>query len=107
MAKIKFTPEALNDIIQIKEYITNELCSESSASNTIHCIIKRIRKLAEFPELGASLSPIVGMEVPYRFLVCGNYTVFYKIDDNEVRIIRVLYSRRNFIQILFGKSVDE
>ena len=40
MAKIKFTPEALNDIIQVKEYITNELSSESSASNTIHCIIK-------------------------------------------------------------------
>ncbi|MBE6578170.1 MAG: type II toxin-antitoxin system RelE/ParE family toxin, partial [Ruminococcaceae bacterium] len=47
------------------------------------------------------------LEVPYRFLVCGNYTAFYKVDGDEVHIIRVLYGRRNFMQILFGKSYDE
>ena len=60
-----------------------------------------------FPEIGAPLSSIISLEVPYRFLVCGNYTAFYKVDGDEVHIIRVLYGRRNFMQILFGKSYDE
>ena len=29
-----------------------------------------------FPEIGAPLSSIISLEVPYRFLVCGNYTAF-------------------------------
>jgi hypothetical protein len=39
--------------------------------------------------------------------VWGNYTAFYKVDGDEVHIIRVLLGRRNFMQILFGKSYDE
>ena len=70
-------------------------------------IMKRIRQLADFPEIGAPLSSIISLEVPYRFLVCGNYTAFYKVEGDEVHIIRVLYGRRNFMQILFGKSYDE
>ena len=69
--------------------------------------MKRIRQLADFPEICVPLSSIISLEVPYRFLVCGNYTAFYKIEGDEVHIIRVLYGRRNFMQILFGRSYDE
>ena len=107
MAKINFTPDALEDMKEIKAYITDELCSEQSAINTTQKIMKRIRQLADFPEIGAPLSSIISLEVPYRFLVCGNYTAFYKVEGDEVHIIRVLYGRRNFMQILFGKSYEE
>ena len=107
MAKIKFTPDALEDMKDINAYITDELCSEQSAINTTQKIKKPLRQLADFPEIGAPLSSIISLEVPYRFLVCGNYTVFYKVDGNVVHIIRVLYGRRNFMQVLFGKSYDE
>ena len=107
MDKIKFTPDALEDMKEIKAYITDELCSEQSAINTVEKIMKRIRQLGSFPESGAPLSSIINLEVPYRFLVCGNYTTFYKVEGDEVHIIRVLYGRRNFMQILFGKSYDD
>ena len=107
MAKINFTPDALEDMKESKAYITDELCSEQSAINTVEKIMKHIRQLGSFPESGAPLSSIINLEVPYRFLVCGNYTAFYKVDGDEVHIIRVLYGRRNFMQILFGKSYDE
>ena len=107
MTKINFTPDALEDLKEIKAYITEELCNEESAIRTVGNITKRIRRLSDFPESGAPLSSIIDLEVPYRFLVCGNYTAFYKVEANEVRIIRVLNARRNFIQILFGKAYDE
>ena len=107
MAKINFTPDALSDLKEIKSYITDELCSEQSAINTVGMITKRIRQLSDFPESGAPLSSIISVEVPYRFLVCGNYTAFYKVEGDIVHIIRVLYGRRNFMQILFGKKFDD
>lgn len=104
MAKILFSPAALEDMREIKAYITEELCSEAAAINTVEKIMKRIRQLADFPELGAPLSSIIDIEVPYRFIVCGNYTAFYKMDSNDIHIIRVLYGKRNFMQILFGRN---
>ena len=104
MVNISFTPDALSDMQEIKSYITEELCSEQAAVNTIEKILKRIRQLADFPELGAPLSSIIDIDVPYRFLVCGNYTAFYKTDSNDIHIIRVLYGKRNFMQILFGRN---
>lgn len=107
MAKISFTPEALEDMNDIKAYITNELCSEKSAVKTVEKILKNIRRLSDFPESGAPLSSIINIEVPYRFLVCGNHIAFYKIEGDDIHIIRVLYGRRNFMQILFGTSFEE
>ena len=106
MTKIKFSPEAISDLQQIKAYITDELCNEQAALNTIGKIIKKIRMLADFPASGVPFSSIVGFETDYRFLVCGNYMVFYRIEDQTINIICVLYGRRNFMQILFGEPND-
>lgn len=106
MAEIKFSPEAITDLQKTKAYITEELCNEQAAVNTVANITRRIRMLADFPEIGAPLSSIVGFETDYRFLVCGNYTAFYRTENQTVNIVRVLYGRRNFMQILFGEPSD-
>ena len=101
MTKINFSPTAINDLKEIKSYITDDLCSEKAAVNIIKKIMMRIRQLEDFPEIGAHLSSIVRIETPYRFIICGKYIAFYKLDGDEVHIIRVLYGRRNYIQTLF------
>ena len=106
MAEIKFSPEAITDLQRTKAYITEELCNEQAAAGTVAKITKRIRQLSVFPEIGVLLSSIVDFETDYRFLVCGNYTVFYRIENQIVNIVRVLYGRRNFMQILFGEPSD-
>lgn len=107
MYKIVFSPAAVDDLIKTKKYITEELGSEQAAVTTVAKITDKIRQLSDFPLSGPSLSSIINIETSYRFLVCGNYTAFYRLGDNEVRIIRVLYGRRNFMQILFGEMRDE
>lgn len=106
MTEIRFSPEAITDLQQTKAYITEELCNEQAAIGTVAKITKIIRMLASFPESGAPLSSIVDFETDYRFLVCGNYTAFYRIENQTVNIIRVFYGWRNFIQILFGEPSD-
>ena len=103
MADILFSPEAISDLQQTKAYITNELCNEQAAVSTIARIMGGIRELATFPEMGAPLSSIVDFETDYRFLACGNYTAFYRFENQTVYIARVLYGRRDFMRILFGE----
>ena len=102
MAEIIFSPEAVKDLQETKAYITDELLSEQAANSTGSKILKNIRMLAEFPNSGAPLSGAVGIEMDYRYLVCGNYTAFYRVENETVYIIRILYGRRDFMRILFG-----
>ena len=106
MTEIKFTPASMDDLREIKAYITDDLNNEIAAKNTISMILKKIRQLESFPQSGALLSSIIDIDVPYRFIVCGNYTAFYKLENNEVHIICVLYDRRNFMKTLFGEPKE-
>lgn len=107
MTEIKFSPEAIADLQNTKSYIADELCNEQAAVSTIEKILKRIRMLKDFPELGAPLSSIVNLDTDYRFLVCGKYTAFYRVENDTVYILRVLYARRDFMRILFGTPQDK
>lgn len=102
MYKVSFSPEAVDDLKEIKQYIKDELCNEQAAKNTVAKILKKVKMLSDFPESGSSLSAIIGFETDYRYLICDNYIAFYRIENKNVLIVRVLYGRRNYMQILFG-----
>jgi addiction module RelE/StbE family toxin len=107
MAKLQISPEAQNDLQKIRTYITTDLDSPLAAQKIISKITKAIRRLMEYPNSGASLSSVIGIKTEYRYLVCGNYLVFYRYEDEIVYVIRVLYSRRDYMRILFGKMPSE
>ena len=102
MYKVSFSPEAVDDLKEIKQYIKDELCNEQAAKNTVAKILKKVKLLSDFPESSSSLSAIIGFDTDYRYLVCDNYIAFYRIENKNVLIVRVLYGRRNYMQILFG-----
>lgn len=86
---------------EIWDYIYSELCSLNAAERTIQKIMAAVDRLADFPQLGPLLSFIAEIESDYRFLVCGNYMVFYRVLDSAVYVDRVLYGKKNYIQTLF------
>ena len=102
MAKLLISPEAKQDLLEIKEYISNELDSPIAAKNVTDKIIKQISTLSDLPKIGTMLSSIINMETGYRFLVCGSYTAFYRYIDNTVFVDRILYGKRDFMRILFN-----
>ena len=107
MKSIRYSPEAEADYEGIKEYTTGQWKNPIAALNTVTKIAKRIRNLEQFPELGTQLSSVIDMVTDYRFLVCANYLAFYRIDGNDVKIIRVLYGRRDYASILFGELPND
>jgi addiction module RelE/StbE family toxin len=102
-----YSPEADKDLSDIEDYISDELQNPASARKTVVMIANRIGDLRQFPELGASLSGIVDFDCDYRYLVCGSYLAFYRIEDKSVFIDRILYGKRDYIAILFGDALPE
>ena len=106
MAKLHVSPEAEDDLQEIKKYITEEFDSLSAAINTLSKITKAFRRLTSFPDMGTPLSSIVDIQTNYRFIVCGNYLVFHRHEDGVVTVIRVIYGRRDYMKSLFGDTPE-
>jgi len=102
MINLRYTPDAEDDLIEIKDYISEELNNPEAAIRIITTIAKRIRELQSFPLMGLNMSSIIDIETDYRYLVCGDYLAFYRIDEQNISIIRVLNGKRDYLKILFG-----
>ncbi len=108
MYKLQISPKAKNDLVEIKGYISQELCNPQAAISLVSKITKKLRLLSEHPIIGAPLSSVVDIQTDYRFLVCNNYLIFYRYEDEVVFVSRILYGRRNYMRILFGNlPMDE
>jgi toxin ParE1/3/4 len=107
MYKLQISPEAKNDLLEIKGYVSQELGSPQVAINLVSKFTGRIRGLAEHPEIGAPLAFIVDIQTNYCLLVCAKYLIFYRCETGIVFVSRILYSRRNYMQILFGNLPED
>lgn len=95
-------------MVEIKSYISQDLCNQQAAENLVSKIINKISDLSDHPGVGSPLSSVVDINTDYRFLVCANYLIFYRCEDEIVFVSRILYGRRDYTRILFADlSVDE
>ena len=103
---LRISPLALQDLKDIREYISVKLCNPTAAERTVRKIVSSYSQLTDSPFIGTSLDTKINITTPYRYLVSGNYLVFNKINDDFVEISRVIYGRRDYIKILFKSSFD-
>lgn len=104
MNKIYLSPEAENDLYEIKKYISEDLENPSAALSMIKKITKNIRMLSEYSLIGTPLSSVADVQGGYRYLVIDNYMVFYRTDEEKVFVDRILYGRRDYLRILFDNE---
>lgn len=100
MPAIVFSPKASEDLDEIKAYIESELNSPKAANKKILEILDAIDNLAVFPEIGPSLKGKVDSLLLYRNLSVADCLVFYRIDPDAVRIVRILSSRMGYLKVL-------
>ena len=101
MFEVKVTPQAAEDLLEIKNYIENELQNPIAAHNTVLNIVETYENLSTLAEAGISVERYVPFPTDYKFVLVNNYSIFYRIDGNIVRVIRIMYSKRDFVRILF------
>ena len=105
--KIHYSSKSRRDLDDIWDYIVSELQNRSAAERVIDRIMDAVDPLKNFAEMGTPLSSIADIGTDYRFLVSGNYMVFYRVQGNDVYIDRVLYGRSDYMSVLFKDLLRE
>ena len=100
--KADISEPAENDLLDIVRYISSQLSAPMTALNMMETIEKALSGLSQMPHR----CPLVTDErlafMGYRKLNIENYIAFFEIDEKEmtVNIERILYARRDWLQIL-------
>ena len=97
---IEYSMESKQDLIDIKRYIKYNLQEPNTAQKLITKIKKEIDSLKDNPEMHSVIDDDIIKRFKIRKLVVDNYIVFYRINDENIQIVRVMYGRRNWITLL-------
>ncbi|HJQ09354.1 MAG TPA: type II toxin-antitoxin system RelE/ParE family toxin [Candidatus Saccharimonadales bacterium] len=99
-----FSAKADQDLASLFNYINENLHNDIAARNIVDKILRLSQKLSAFPEMGSSLKlkTIDDRLDGYRYLIADNYLLIYKVMDEEVAIVRILYAKSDYVQLLRG-----
>ena len=97
---IEYSKESKQDLIGIKQYIKYNLQESEIAEKLISKIRKEINDLKDNPEIYTIIDDDIIRKLEIRKLIVDNYIIFYRIKDNDIQIVRVMYGRRNWINLL-------
>jgi toxin ParE1/3/4 len=106
---LKFSKLYHSDLDESYDYISNKLLNPMAADRLI---IEAKKKLIEVRN-NPTHRPLVNDEylanLGYRLKSVKNYLLFYIIDNDNmyIKIVRFLYGKRDWINILKEKTVEE
>ena len=103
MPKLIYTPKALDDLQGIKAYITGQF-GKDKAKVCVKEITSTVKQLELYPGEGPRLEDLIEYPTDYHYLVVKPNYVFYRVEGDTVRVIRILNEKQDFLQILFGIS---
>jgi toxin ParE1/3/4 len=96
----RLAPEAESDLDDIWYYVANESSSVKIADRLIESITERFFLLATNPHIGRSRDE--DLRPGLRSFPVGKYVIIYRVENNEVLILRVIRGSRN-IEALFRR----
>ena len=98
MVKLHWTPQAIEDLEAIFEYISHD--SRSVAKLFVEKIYYRVDQLRHFPLSGRTVPEIEDETI--RELIYKNYRIVYQVvNKNQLRIITVFHSSKNLDETTF------
>ena len=102
MAKIFLTEPAEYDLIDIEYYITSHLCNSIAADRIIDGILNIIDELVDFPDKHQFVKNELLARLGVRMTWFDNYNIFYYYDiqADVIHILRILYNRADWHNIL-------
>ncbi|MDE0027166.1 MAG: type II toxin-antitoxin system RelE/ParE family toxin [Spirochaetaceae bacterium] len=90
MARLRWTPQALDDIESICAYIARD--SRNYAQVFASQIVEKASALESFPQIGRVVPESNREEI--REILHGNYRIVYRLVGDEVQILTIHHSAR-------------
>ena len=88
--KIKWSPEAVADRIQILDYWFERTGNKRYSRKLDKAFREVVTMLSRLPEIGRKVE-----NREERYFVKGNYLIFYQIRDDSIEILHIWDGRRN------------
>lgn len=88
--EVKWSPEAVEDIESIAEYIARD--SEYYARSVVTEILSASRSAREFPLIGRIVPEIGDDHIRERLIY--SYRLVYRVEPNRILIIAVIHGKR-------------
>ena len=96
--EVRIFPSAQQDLLDVIDYLNT--LSKEAALNYYDRLTSEISSLRIMPERYPRPRDLALAAKGYRYLVVGNYLVFYVVSGNIVQIRRILYARRDYKHLL-------
>ena len=99
--KLRYTPAAILDLQEIRDYIQDVLMNPDAAKNVLKNIADSCGKLKEQSYMSLELRRKLGREIDGWCIITGKYIVIYDVDE-AVSILRVLDTRTDYVKVLLA-----
>jgi toxin ParE1/3/4 len=97
----RVAPRAEADLDEIWLYVAKESGSIEVSNRLTDILTDRFFVLAGFPYIGRSRDEDLGLGI--RSSAVGEYVIVYRVENNDVLILRVVHGRRD-LESLFGHA---
>lgn len=106
--KIIITPDAEEDLFELRNYIADVLLARDTARNYIRTIRKEIGSLSELPARYKPVDDEPWHSRGIRRIMANNFFVYYRIDEDrkQVFVLNVIYARRDQLRMLEQMNID-
>ena len=99
--KIRYTPAARQDLLDLRTYLTSEF-SPDVAAKAVGNIVADISNLKQFPALMRPLSDKILRPTEYKYFLCGRYSIAILSEAaNVISVIRILDGRTDYARTIF------
>lgn len=96
--KVVLSDRAKNDIDDSAAYIFQESKSNDVAQKFINEIYNVIESLSSFPERGNNPRKQILRTQGYKYVICREYLIFYKVLDKTVYVMAVFHSKKDYFR---------
>lgn len=82
--------QARADLRAIRAYIAQTLANPQAAERIAKRVLQSCQRLKAHPQLGPEPARKLRTKADVRYLVSGNYLVFYRVETEYVSVLRIL-----------------
>ena len=90
--RLKWSPEAVEDIESIARYIEKD--SAFYAKAVVRKIVETAERLREFPEMGRIVPELGRKDI--REIIIYSYRMVYQLTEKQILVVAIIHAKRSF-----------
>lgn len=96
--ELAWSPAAVDDLNAALDYIEYDLGNPAAARRLLESVLQKAELFSKIPGAGVTLRTLSGIDTGYRYLMSGNWMIFFRCEDSRALVVRILYARSDYMK---------